>query len=272
MPKLSVVDQLIYWSMFAVLCAAWFGLGFLPIVLGKRIAFADEMVTAYKEHASQLWMLVPWMTFFLMTFLLWHDPYEKRQPIFGRKNFKYGPPAWPRVYPLFMKDKPKYWVSPKQQKNKRALAIFLVIVLLLSFIPLPWSLYGRDCLHTDGSIHIYNMFNVQTREYDTSEIESVRFEIYLHSTGGRYSRRWIWDVGVELVTESGKTYFFGNEDFRYEKDSEVLCWLPAMLQLKARFDPAIVTYSGTANLGNVAEEFTMNPREIDLLRQLFGLA
>lgn len=272
MPKLSAVDQLIYWSIFGVLCVLWFGLGFLPIVLGRRIAFADEMVIAYQEHASQLWMLVPWMTFFLMTFLLWHTPHEARQPIFGRKNFQYGPPAWPRVYPLFMKDKPKYWVSPKQQQNKKTMAVVLVIVLLLSFIPLPWSFYGRDCLHSDGSIHRYNMFNVQTREYDTSEIESVQFEIYHHRKGTRYSSRWVWDVGVELVTESGKTYFFSNEEFRYGKDSDVLFWLPAMLQLQAQFPPSILSFSGTEYLEEVIGEYDLTPREIGLLRQLFGLA
>lgn len=272
MPKLSVVDRLIYWSIFAVLCVLWISLGFLPFVMDNRIAFADEMVTAYNEHVSQLWMMVPWMTFFLMTFLLWHIPYEARKPIFGRKNFKYGPPAWPRVYPLFMKDKPKYWISPKQQKNKRDLAIFLVILLLLSFIPLPWSFYGRDCLHTDGTIHRYNMFNVQTREYDTSEIASVRFTAYFDSSGHRTSHRMVWEMGVELITENGQRFFYDTRDFRKDNDAEILSWLPTMLQLKAQFDPAIVSCTGTQNLGNVMERFQMNPQEKDLLRQLFGLA
>ena len=119
MPPLSFLDKLIYWTIFLLLAAAYLLLLFGPIYLRDRIAFSEETVLAAEDHVSSLWMIVPGMTFFLMTFLLWNQPYQDRKPIFGLKNFKYGPPAWPKVYPLFMKNKPYVWVSERKKKERK---------------------------------------------------------------------------------------------------------------------------------------------------------
>ena len=66
---------------------------FGPLYLRDIIAFADESVVATEDHISVLWLIVPWMTFFLMTFILWYMPYQDRKPIFGKKNFKYDMPG-----------------------------------------------------------------------------------------------------------------------------------------------------------------------------------
>lgn len=84
MPPLSAVDKLIYWLILVLLCAAYIALAFGPLYLREKIAFADRAVVAVEDHASLYWLLVPWMTFFLMSFILWHEPYQKRIPIFGR--------------------------------------------------------------------------------------------------------------------------------------------------------------------------------------------
>ena len=118
MPPLSFVDKSIYWFILLVLLALYFLLTLGTLFLRRKIAFQDEMVIACEDNISFLWFLVPWMTFMLMTFITWYDLYQRRKPIFGIRNFKYGPPAWPKEYPLFMKNKPYVYVS--EQKRKRA--------------------------------------------------------------------------------------------------------------------------------------------------------
>ena len=183
MPPLSFVDKTIYWFLFLLLCGAYIVLLFGPLYLRHRIAFADRSVAAVEDNISIFWLGVPWMTFFLMTFIPWMQAYQDRKPIFGKRNFKYGPPAWPKVYPLFMKNKPYVFESERKKKERKQIAIVLLVVLLISFIPLPWSLYGRDCLRHDGSIVQYNMFNKEVRNFSSEEITNVKIETYRYSTG-----------------------------------------------------------------------------------------
>ena len=160
MPRLSFVDKLIYWTIMLFFIACYIALVVIPLLMRDAVAFADETVMAKTDHASSFWFFPGWLTFFLMTFIIWTNLYQNRKPIFGLRNFKYGPPAWPRIYPLFMKNKPKVWVSERAKKERKQRAVLLVIVLLISFISYPWSIYGRDCLQHDGGVKEYNMFNV----------------------------------------------------------------------------------------------------------------
>lgn len=269
MPKLSVADKLIYWSILLLLGAAYLLMLFGPMYLRYRIAFGDETVLAADDHSSILWLIVPWMTFFLMTFILWLQPYQDRTPIFGLKNFKYGPPAWPKVYPLFMKNKPPVWVSEKKKKGRRQLAVVLLILLLVSFIPFPWSLYGRDCLRHDGGVVVYNMFNSQTREFTSGDMAEVEIETYRYTTG-KHARVSHWGVRMVLRTGGGKKYVFEFRDFRKAADGETLYWLEAMLAVKQRYDPGIIRYNGLENLDRVIGDRNLNPEEIGKLYQLFG--
>ena len=71
MPPLSFVDKVIYGLIMLVLVGAYIGLLLGTFALRNQIAFREEMVVAVEENGSMLWLLVPWMTFFLMTFILW---------------------------------------------------------------------------------------------------------------------------------------------------------------------------------------------------------
>lgn len=269
MPPLSFVDKLIYWSIMLLLGGLYLALLFGPIYLRHKIAFADEMVLAAEAHASSLWLIVPWMTFFLMTFILWNQSYQDRRPIFGLKNFKYGPPAWPKVYPLFMKNKPYVWISERKQKERKQIAVALLVVLLLSFIPFPWSLYGRDCLLRDGGIVEYSMLNRQTGAFSSGEIKEIEIEAYRYSTGVRH-RRSHWGVRLVFRTDSGEKYSFDSRDFRNDEESDVLYWLEAMLALKGRYDPGIIRYDGLENLSRVISDRNLDQAETEMLYRLFG--
>ena len=269
MPPLSFADKLIYWMICLILCVAYLLLIFGSFALRETIAFSDDAVIASSDNMSAFWLMVPWMTFFLMTFILWLLPYQNRRPIFGRKNFKYGPPAWPKVYPLFMKNKPYVWVSERKKREKKQIAIVLLIVLLVSFIPYPWSLYGRDCLRYDGSIVQYNMLNDQACEFAAGDISEIKIETFRYSTG-KYSMTTYWGVKMVFKTDSGKKYSFDHRDFRDDVQTENLYWLEAMLNVKKYYDPAIISYDGEEKLSLLITDTDMNREETEMLYRLFG--
>lgn len=267
MPPLSFLDKMIYWIIFLVLCAAYVALLFGPLQLRHRIAFSDEAVIAAADHFSTWWLGIPWLTFFLMTFILWLQPYQNRTPIFGKKNFKYGPPAWPKVYPLFMKNKPPVWVSERKKKERKQIAIVLVIVLLVSFIPLPWSLYGRDCLRYDGSIVQYNMFNQRVEEFSPGDIDEATIDLFRYDTGGKYHKTHHWGVRLALHTRSGKRYSFDHRDF---DNNGTRRYLSQMVDVISRYDPGIIRYEDIENLDKFIAEKGLSQEEIQLLYQLYG--
>lgn len=268
MPPLSFLDKLIYWSIFLVLAVSYLALLFGPLSLRNKITFADTAVIAVYDRASTFWLIVPWLTWFLITFILWYLPYERRKPIFGKRNFKYGPPAWPKEYPLFMKNKPYVFVSEHKRKERKQLAVILVVLLLISFIPFPWSLYGRNCLYNDGGIAQYNVFNVQTRAFAPEDIADVTFDVTSHRSGRSGPRHW--GIRITLTTESGKRYTFDYRDFRDDDQGENLYWLAAMLDLKTHFHPSIIHYEDLENLDLVVADKNMSQEEARRLFQLFG--
>ena len=267
MPPLSFLDKMIYWIIFLLLCGAYAALLFGPLQLRHVIAFSDESVIAVEDHASSWWLTVPWLTFFLMTFILWLQPYQNRTPIFGKKNFKYGPPAWPKVYPLFMKNKPPVWVSERTKKERKQIKILLIIVLLVSFIPLPWSLYGRACLRYDGSIVQYNMFNRQVQEFSSGNIEEMTIDLFRYDTGGKYYKTHHWGIRLKLRTNSGKYYTFDHREFHSDGTRR---YLPQMVNVLARYNPEIIRYEDIENLDKFIADKNLSQEELRLLRQLFG--
>lgn len=269
MPRLSALDLMIYWAVFLLLCVSYFILIVGTIFLRNRIAFFDLEVVAVEDNISIFWLFIPWLTFFLMTFLLWLLPYQNRQPIFGLRNFKYGPPAWPKRYPLFMKNKPYVYVSERKKKDRRKLAVFLLVVLLIGFIPYPWSLYGRDNLKTDGSIVQYNMFNKQWREYSPEDFRNIQIETYRYRTG-KTGRATHWGVRMIFITDSGKKYSFDHTEFRKDEHLDIPYWLVTMQSIKKRYDPAIISYEGAEDLELVIQDRKLSQEAIEMLYHLFG--
>lgn len=270
MPPLSAVDKLIYWTLIAALFALDLFLIFGPLILVDIIAFADETVIASVIGPGFLWCFPSFAVVAAVTVVLWDRGYKKRIPIFGRKNFKYGPPAWPRVYPLFMKNKPHVRVSQKEAKRKKKMNTLLAAVVLLSFIPFPWSLFGRTTLQQDGSVARYNVFNVQVKDFSSGEVDRVEFEAYEHHR--RRNAFDPWAVRVCLTTESGKEYCFAYIDFRSDTQDHAPGWLSAMLALKSRYRPEIITYSGTENLQKVIRDNELTVEQQAMLYQLFDIS
>lgn len=266
MPPLSLMDKVIYWLILLVLCAAYVGLVFGPFYFRNEIALADDTVIAVA--ADSIWHLVTFVIFFLITFILWQHFYGNRKPIFGKRNFKYGPPAWPQEYPLFMKNKPYVFGSEKKRETQKKIAMVLTIVLLISFIPFPWSLYERSCLRADGSIVQYNGFNQQTQEFTSGEIEQITIETYSH----RHRRRIFdpdWNVRMVFTTDCGEKYTFKYAGFPRDLDGGYQHPLVAMANIKQRYSPEIIRYAGVADLHNVIADNSLTEEEAALLYRLF---
>ena len=267
MPKLSLLDQIIYWVLFAIIWVVALAILFLPIFFGEKIIFADEMVIA-GESRSAGWSFVTFVVFILIAVIVWGFFYGDRRPIFGLRKFKYGPPAWPKIYPLVMKNKPSVWVSEKKKKARKRLIVILLVVLLISFIPFSLAFYGRTCLYSNGSVTEYNVLNAHSKEFSAGEIAKVEIEAYKHRTRNtnytRYLPTWVLhDVRMIITTDSGEIYVFEFKDFRKND------WLTAMLQLKYLFSPEIITYSGMEYLEDIVIHNALTEEETKRLYQLF---
>lgn len=271
MPKLSFLDQMLYWIGLLLLGASYLLLVLSPMLLRDKIAFSDDAVIAVTETASAFWAVIPCLSFLLITLIPWTILYNDRRPIFGLKNFQYGPPAWPKVYPLFMKNKPYVWVSERKKKEKKRIAILLILILLVSFIPYPWSLYGRNCLYADGSIRQYSMFNNRKQEILPQEMESAEFSVYTY-TSGKYTKTRHWGVQITLSTGSKRQHTFQSGDFRRAPQSGTPGWLTEMVRLTDCYDPEIICFSNQEELRKVAIDHELTAEAQHLLYQLFGQA
>ena len=268
MPPLSLGDKLIYWVLFLLLFASYFLLFIGQLFLRRSIAFSDEAVIASAEHASSLWYLLPLILYLCITLGLWDTLYMGRRPLFGRRNFKYGPPTWANVYPLFMKNKPYVYISEAKKKEKKLMRNLVLIVLVIGFIPFPWSLFGRDCLLYDGSIKQYSMFNNQT---NTLEVEDIT-DIEISTIRSRNSRKLLshtWSVQMVFTTADGEAYTFRSRDFRRGGQSNGISWPEAMLHTTKHFPPEIIHCSGKDDLRWVFDDHDFSPEEAQMLHQLF---
>lgn len=268
MPPLSSIDRLIYWTLGLLMLAVLVLLLLFPFWYWYRNTFRDETVLAAAMTGNIFWSVLSWCVLLGATVGFWSQTYQKRLPIFGKRDFKYGPPAWPKVYPLFMKNKPYVWVSKQAVEKRRRTAILLAILVILGTLPYPLSFYKRHCLHHDGSMSSYNSFNIQTRDFSSGEIQRVEFEAYIHRRS-RKSLVRLADVQVILVTDSGRRYVFDHDEFRGCGWNGSNDWLPAMLELKGRYRPEIITCTGTSYLEKVILDNQLNPQQQAMLYELF---
>lgn len=270
MPPLHWVDKLIYIAIIAILTAICLALLFYVILGIEQQYFNDPTVIAFNRHASELWYLPTFFLFFIIIMAIGYR-YTERYPIFGIPNFRYGPSKYPRIYPLFSKDKPKKKTTPDQRKRIGMLWGVLITIALSILSTYPLSFYGRDCLNQNGSITVYNAANKETAEYQTSEITEIAIRFYRYTTGASTSkvrfRHRHYSVAIRLTSDDGREFSFKARDFRGKSNTE---WLNEMLQIKNRFSPDIITYD-TVYADHFFADNNLTEEEKDLLYQLFNM-
>jgi len=265
MPKLGWKDQLIYWIAM-MLTGGFFILStFIVTNAQDDIAFSDPAVIARAEGQGNsyfIWLLLWCLIAFI---LILARLYQKRIPILGRSDIKYGPPAYPRVYPIFMKNKPKHWVSPKELHRRKWMRLIVTTLLIITFLVcaalFPLSFYGRAVLCNDGSITVYNAHNQEVHHYLKNEIVSVELDTYCLSRRAGSN----WYIRFKISTTDSKSYNFAAHSF----EGTDIQQLQAMLYVKEHLYKDLIFISGTENLQKVAWDQYPHAEEKALLYQLF---
>ena len=267
MPKLGWKDQIIYWITM-ILTGGFSTLGaFIVLLAQDDIAFSDPAVIARTVGQGNLYFIWLLLWCLIAFILILAGLYQRRIPILGRSDIKYGPPAYPRVYPIFLKNKPKYWVSPKElhkQKRMRLIvAVLLIITFLVCAVLFSLSFYGRAVLCNDGSITVYNAHNQEIHHYLKNEIVSVELDTY-HS---RSRHGGSWHIHFKISTADSKSYNFAAHSF----EGTDIQQLQTMSYVKEQLYKDLIFISGTENLQKVVWDQYSRTEEKALLYQLFEL-
>ncbi len=213
MPKLGWQDRLLYtvWiagSVIGILASVW-----LPLFFRRKIPGGDARILSCVPgdgFGNFLWLFA-WLLIFTPLLIL--VPCKNRIPVFGNAKVRYGPPAYPRVYPLLMKNKPTHRPGTREISKKRVNKIGSVILLaglVVSLLMYPMCLWGRSELHRSGSVAVYNRFNRQTAAYSPKDVERVRLHVVRE--GGRQGTTQ-WEPYMTLCFTDGNSRNFPVEDF-----------------------------------------------------------
>jgi hypothetical protein len=266
MPKLGFWDKLLYRVLMIVGYGGSVVCVFAPMVQRRLLADANPDVLACDMEVEEilfgfclaLWLLAVGM---IVTLKL----YKPRIPVFGRSDIRYGPPAYPRIYPLLMRNKPVHWESQaavrKRRRNHRILAGILIVTLLFSAAVFPLSLNSRYELLRDGTVMAYDNQNRSTH-YDLEDLESVR--LFVNRSGTRHRR---WYPSFELRFKDGTRCNFNVRAFADD-------WIPAFQiaqGLKAYYGELLVIH-GTEKLEKVTLTQSMTAMESRLLYELFEMS
>ena len=266
MPPLSALDSCIYYLGMALCVILGLSLSLFVTLLTKRIGLADPDVIAVDERATVLLGIFPYIAFLLLLLCPLGTAYSKRMPIFGKKGIQYGPPKYPKVYPLFMREKPPVWVSDRKKESRKTFAIFYVLLVILCLLPIPAGVFGRSCLMENGDVAVYNFLNQEKDRYHVGDIKELCFyPADLHPRSRGYS----YDLNAKITMTDGKTFYFDAADFRNSRNSDPASWLLYMLDMKEKVIPERITYKDSHLLSEVADTYNLTTEEAKLMDQLF---
>ena len=235
MPNLGCIDQLLYWTAMLLPGGGAFFLLLFPTYYRSELADANPLTLSWCDGEGVLHMV--WLVFwlFLACILIASVFYPSRRPIVGRRDIRYGPPAYPRIYPLFMKGKQE-WRSKKAIAADARGRRVIITTLIVSFL---------------FSAH-----------YALRDIESVCLRTS-SSGGGRYSSP-TWYAKLSFQFSDGETCSFSLRSFAET-------WTESIRiaeELKETYG-ALLRIEGEKNLWRVVRDTTMSPEEERMLYQLY---
>ena len=275
MPPLSLLDKCIYWLLGVLMTAALVGLLWGWCLWRERVQFGDEQIVCIATHWSMLWVAVPMFSLPCTAVGLWCGWYYGGQPIFGIPGFRYGPP-YPRLYPLFMKDRPK--PKPRERRGMRTFAAILVGVNLVCGAFGLLGIHGRDSLYRDGTVRQVNMFGGTSGEYSAWDAEQVVLAVYSYRTSSSSGRLFgsgprQWSVRLELQMTDGERFEFNPGGFRRDEEpGEVRAWLRELEQLLELYPAQNIQCVNVQDLDRAIRDMKLNEAETALLLELFGLS
>lgn len=260
MPKLGWKDQILYWAGMLITGIGGLFCLFFPTYYRNTLAAGNPLVLSWDAGAGNLHSL--WLYFWLFfACILILVLYRKRIPIFGHSDIRYGPPAYPRVYPLLMKNKPQHWqgeiAKKKAATRKWIIAGALLTSFLLCVALYPSSLANRYELLKDGTVVSFDSHNRQKARYAISDIETVCLDTE------RTRRTWHARITIR---------FSDDEHCDFSIKSFADNWTDALYiaqMLKENYGPTFYI-EDTQNLWRVVlYNKDMTSEETELLYQLF---
>lgn len=267
-PPLSALDACIYWLVLILTLVGSVVVLFCFGAIQKLIAFSDPTVIADVEQANFLFVMP--LLFFIdcsaIVFLM--RRYSNKTPIFGNAKVTYGQYPWDtNCYPLFDKRRKTVETAPSEKKRRRKKLVLWLIAFLIVLMMAPLSLFGRECLHSDGRISSYNIVNqVGDKTYTTQDYHRLTLRTE-HVTG--YRRRSYWKYEMEIEMTDGKTSWFSNQAFESPRPGDQDTCLMAMTQIKQLFSPDSITIVGAEDTDKVADDLGMNEAQALELQILF---
>ena len=259
-PPLTFVDKLIYFLFLIVFLAISFLPITIPISIQKHLTFSDPSAVAFMTTGG-LWWTFP-LSFYLLitTIVLFACGFERKIPLFGNPNLRYGePPFKKNIYPLF---KRKHYVLEQKSKKKVWYKNFIVawcvvFLVLLSIFPL--GICGRRVLFDNSSIKTYNSFNSVKTSYSSEDYNHLTLDTYFSSS--RYGAgRWVYNA--EIKTKDGKKISFRN----YVSEKAI----DEFIEIKESLDPNQITIKRAHNLEKVIKDNKLTESRSEKLYELFS--
>jgi len=265
-PPLSLLDKILYWSAFFLSLPALLVTEFLFEDLRLLIAFHDLSVTARADHAGNL-LSMPLFFYAEMSLCIFSIvALEYKYAIFPSPRIQYGKDPWDKnYYPLLDRRRRSVPVDPEEKRRHRKWLSVWCIGLLLCLSLVPFSFYGRDCLHEDNSIVSYNAVNRVSATYHEEDFSHLTLRTRL--VGGK-TKSWTYEMVIEM--HDGRSFVFSDRDFGEKGEAHKELSLRQMLEIKAHFSPNTITCQGAEDVDQVAENRCLNKTQTRQLHQLFG--
>lgn len=266
-PPLSLLDKILYWSAFFLSLPAALVPIFLFEDLQLLIAFRDPTVIARADHASNF-LAMPLLFYVEMSICIYVIiALECKYAIFPSPRIQYGKDPWDKnFYPLLDRRRRSVLVNPEEQRLRRKRLSVWCVGLLLCLFLVPFSFFGRDCLHEDNSIVSHNAVNRVSATYHEEDFSHLTLRTqYISKRGGGY---WTYEMVIEM--HNGHSFVFSNRDFGEKGEAHKELSLAKMLEIKALFSPNAITCKGIDNVDKVADDRALNESQTRQLHLLFG--
>jgi len=270
-PPLTVLDISIYAVALILTAALLFGLAIGGSILLHHIAFSDPGAVAYFSGAGTLLALPFGFAMMFFTFVPILFGLSNKRPIFGNPKIRYGePPFREDCIPLIRRKKHHIADRPSHKSFRRFIVILCVIVLFISAVPLPFSLYNRTALYSDNSIKKFNIINQATKIYTPDDFESITISAKYVPYGGRYVTKYRWESITDIEMSDGNDIQFSIDDFNFRIPDAKDVYLDKMLELKSILPADAITIEGAENVEKVADEWNFTKEQTEKLKEIFS--
>lgn len=266
MPPLTKIDKALYILLIGLTIVVFIAMPVGQSAVKDVIAFSDNSVLAYDERGYFLFALPFLFILEVIIIVALSVGLSDRKPIFGDKSITYGPPRYPSVYPVFMRNKPKDYIRPSHKKFKKWYKSAIIILLASTFVLVPFSLFGRVCLKDNVSIEKYNGFNVRTQTIEQDEMDTLTFRILLSG-----HKALSYNIYMDIKTLSGRKYTFMYSDFYGAGKNKDKSALDCFEFVKSHFPDEKVFYERTDLLEELIEDRNFNQSETAQVYELFDV-